>query len=98
MKEFESRGPSRVESELEQLASERDLRFPIATKTEYIAQMTASGEQIVFRGETYDAEFAANLIPEMFFPLESERDLIEKVADLLVARGLSPVPSVTQDD
>jgi hypothetical protein len=87
-----------VESELKQLARERDLHFPIATKAEYVAQMVASHDPVVFRGDTYEVEFAANLIPEMFFPLESEGDLIEKISDLLVARGLSPVPSGNRDD
>lgn len=77
--------------ELAALAAEVNLRFPISVKDEFVAQMAQNGPSVTFRGEHYDVRFAANLIPEFFFPLDSVEDLVEKVADLLVARGMAPV-------
>ncbi|SDS74300.1 polyprenyl synthetase family protein [Actinopolymorpha singaporensis] len=74
-----------------ELARGRNLQYPIAEKQQFVDAMTASGGEVVFRGESFDTEFAARLIPDFFFPLDSEADLLEKTKDLLVARGMRPL-------
>ncbi len=74
--------------EIGQLLQERPLSFPIATKRDFVEQLVASGDRIVFRGVTYDTRSGAALLPEFFFPLESADDLIVKTVELLVSRGL----------
>src|SRR6266566_799026 len=73
------------------MARERDLRFPMQTKDEFIEAMAASPEPVRFRGQAYNASEVSRLIPDFFFPLASEDDLIRKVTELLMARGLLPV-------
>jgi hypothetical protein len=76
--------------ELVEIARSRRLRYPIKTKAEFIAQMRRAADTVVFRDRVYDAVLATELIPEFFFPVESERDLVEKTMELLLARGLLP--------
>lgn len=83
--------PATTPDELLHLARQRGLRYPIATKGDFVRQMTESGDQVVFRRMSYDAAFAASLIPEFFFPVDSEDDLMEKATELLMARGLLPL-------
>ena len=82
-------------SELERIARARELVYPIETKREFVTQMTRSEDPVAFRGMSYDAEFAAELIPDFFFPLDSEDDLLTKASELLMARGLLAVPAST---
>lgn len=74
-----------------ELARGRGLEYPITDKQQFVDAMTAGGGEVVFRGQSFDAEFAARLIPDFFFPLHSEADLLEKTKDLLVARGMRPI-------
>src|SRR5215208_5582576 len=83
----------RQDRDLIRIARERRLPYPIASKADFVAAMAATGESVRFRDQTYPVEFAANLIPEFFFPILDEEDLVAKAGDLLVARGLSPLPS-----
>jgi hypothetical protein len=76
--------------EITRLLKERPLSFPIDSKNDFVAQMVASGEQIVFRGVSYDTQFGAALLPAFFFPLQSADDLITKIVELFVSRGLMP--------
>lgn len=78
--------------EIVQLLRGRQLFFPIATKTDFVEQLVAGGDQIVFRGVAYDTRFGAELLPEFFFPLESADDLIVKTVELVVSRGLMALP------
>jgi len=73
------------------LARATGLRFPIESKAQFIAQMLRPGKPVIFRGVAYDPEFAANLIPEFFFPISTEQDLVAKAMELLMARGLLPL-------
>jgi len=77
--------------EIAELLRGRSLSYPIETKAAFIEQMAASSDQVVFRGRSYDARFGAGLIPDFFFPLASEEDLVTKVAELLISRGLLPL-------
>jgi len=81
--------------ELLSLARGRDLVYPMATKDDFIAQMTRSGKAVVFRNQSYDAERVARLIPQFFFPVASEQDLMHKTLELLVSRGLLPVQALS---
>lgn len=83
--------PHPRDADLAQITASRRLSFPIATKADFVAQMTSGDEPVLFRGESYDARFAANLIPEFFFPVASEEDLTGKAEELLIARGLTPL-------
>ncbi|TCK75047.1 hypothetical protein [Acidipila rosea] len=76
--------------EVEQLLRERKLQFPIPTKSEFIEQMTSRGEPVMFRNVAYDPHFAADLMPEFFFPVLSEEDMLQKGVELMIARGLFP--------
>jgi hypothetical protein len=81
-------GPKQ-DAEIAELIKGRGLVFPIVCKRDFIAQMTKSGEAICFRGVTYDPSFAAGLVPDFFFPVTCEQDMLEKAVDLITARGLS---------
>jgi len=87
---------TRQREEFVALARARGLRFPIETKAQFIAQMLRPGGPVIFRGVAYDPEFAANLIPEFFFPIDSEQDLVAKALELLMARGLLPLQRSTE--
>jgi hypothetical protein len=76
--------------EVEELLRARNLRFPISTKEDFVAQMVRGGE-VVFRGISYDPSFAAGLMPEFFFPVLSEEDMTQKGVELMIARGLFPL-------
>ena len=81
--------------EVEQLLRERKLQFPIFTKDDFIEQMTMRGEPVMFRNIAYDPHFAAELMPEFFFPISSEEDMLQKGVELMIARGLFPSPAST---
>ncbi len=78
--------------ELLDILRSRSLSFPIETKNGFIAQMTTPSHSIMFRGVSYDAAFGAGLMPEFFFPITSEEDLLAKAAELLISRGLVGIP------
>lgn len=79
------------------LARQRGLTYPIRTKAEFVRQMTRSGEPVAFSGNHYDARFAAALIPEFFFPVDSEDDLVGKALELLMARGMLPLQELPNE-
>ena len=79
-------------SEVVELVRARKLAFPIETKAQLISQMSESGDPIIFRGVPYDPSFGASLMPEFFFPFASETELIGKAIELIVSRGLLPLP------
>jgi hypothetical protein len=81
----------RQDEELVALARARGLKYPIETRSQFVAQMVAPGRPVIFRGVAYEAEFASSLIPEFFFPIASEQDLVSKALELLMARGLLPL-------
>lgn len=78
--------------EIEELLRDRALQFPIPTKDDFVNQMAGSGRAVVFRKTSYDPHFAAGLMPEFFFPVESAEDLLQKGVELMVARGLFSLP------
>ena len=69
----------------------RNLEYPIANKADFVASMSRLGHPIRFRGQVYDAGYGANLVPDFFFPVTSEHDLLAKVSELLMSRGLLPL-------
>jgi hypothetical protein len=71
----------------------RRLVFPIAESADFVEQMIAGGAQIVFDGVSYETRFGAGLLPPFLFPLLSIDDLHTKVAELLISRGLAPLPA-----
>lgn len=77
--------------ELAEISRTRGLTYPIEKKSDFVAQMCSSGEPIVFRGRAYDPEWSSQLIPAFFFPVASERDLLAKAMELLMARGMVPL-------
>jgi len=77
--------------EIAELLHSRSFSYPITTKSDFIEQMVQSSDTVVFRGVSYDARFGAGLLPDFFFPLASEEDLVTKVAELLISRGLAPM-------
>jgi len=81
--------------EVEQLLKERALLFPIPDKDNFIEQMAGRGEPVMFRNIAYDPLFAADLMPEFFFPILSADDMLQKGVELMVARGLFPAPEST---
>jgi|SRR5215469_8150365 len=83
--------------EIASLLDERALSFPITTKKEFVEQMVASGEEIVFRGVAYETRFGAGLLPDFFFPLQSAEDLLTKAVELVISRGLLPLPESPTD-
>jgi hypothetical protein len=76
--------------ELHTLADSVGLTFPIASKQDFVVQMTKASSRIRFNGLDYDSQFAANLIPAFFFPLENLDDLLTKSTELLLSRGFVP--------
>jgi hypothetical protein len=86
-------GEGRVSShsELASLIRSRSLTYPIATKAEFVRLMTRSSAPVLFRRRRYDPGFGARLVPEFFFPAVSEQDLLTKIGELLISRGLLPV-------
>jgi hypothetical protein len=78
--------------EISRLIHVRALRFPIETKKDFIEQMVSSGEVVMFCGVAYNTRFGAGLMPNFFFPLQSAEDLITKAVELVVSRGLLPLP------
>ncbi|GIG92098.1 hypothetical protein [Plantactinospora endophytica] len=83
------------DNDLARIAREFQLEYPIATKSEFVEQMSRSPE-VTFRGVAYETRFAAALIPGFFFPISSADDLIRKATELLATRGLRvPAPPST---
>ena len=80
-------------AELRALLDARRLAFPIETKDDFVAQMTASDARLTIGGTEYDTAFASALIPAFFFPLESADDLAGKAKELLISRGLLTLPA-----
>jgi uncharacterized protein (DUF4213/DUF364 family) len=83
-------------SELVELARTHNLKFPIENKEQFISQMTKSNSPLIFRGKAYESTFATDLLPEFFFPITSESDLINKALELMMSRGLIPCQSLEQ--
>jgi len=83
--------------EIVELLRDRNLQFPIPTKENFVNQMTASGTAVIFRKTSYDPRFAAGLMPEFFFPIDSPEDLLQKGVELMIARGLFTVPQEFSD-
>jgi hypothetical protein len=81
---------SSSDSELASLIRSRGLTYPIATKPEFVRLMTRSAAPVLFRGRRYDPAFGSSLVPEFFFPATSEQDLLTKIGELLISRGLLP--------
>lgn len=79
--------------EISALVHQRALTYPIESKEHFILQMVEAHQPICFRGKAYEAEFAAKLMPEFFFPVASEQDMIEKATELVISRGLLPLPN-----
>lgn len=84
--------------ELAEIARDRGLIYPIDTKSDFVAQMVRLSAPVVFRGTPYAPEWASQLIPEFFFPVASERDLLAKAMELLMARGMLPLIAVAQPE
>jgi hypothetical protein len=82
---------SSPDSELAFLIRSRGLTYPITTKAEFVRLMTGAPSPVVFRRQRYDPGFGASLVPEFFFPATSEQDLLTKISELLISRGLLPV-------
>ena len=80
-------------SEVVILIRSLDLKYPIVSKAEFITMMSRSKQPVIFRGKAFEASYGASLVPDFFFPVTSEEDLILKVSELLMARGLLPLPS-----
>lgn len=78
--------------EIAELLSDRSLSFPIPTKQAFVDQVTRSGTPVVFRKTSYDPHFAVGLMPEFFFPVTSPEDLLQRGAELMIARGLFKLP------
>lgn len=76
------------DSDLARIVAESRLRYPVATRSEFVEQMSRS-PQVSFRGVSYDTRHAAALMPGFFFPIESADDLIQKATELLASRGLT---------
>lgn len=83
--------------EVVELLRARSIRYPVANRVDFVEQMCAVTEPVVFRGQAYDTGFAANLVPEFLFPIESEDDVLTKVTELLVARGFLPIVSLQEE-
>jgi hypothetical protein len=79
--------------EIAELLEKHSLVFPITTKEDFIEQIVATSDEVVFRGVAYSARFGAGLLPEFFFPLQSSDDLIQKTFELMISRGLLPLPA-----
>jgi hypothetical protein len=77
--------------EFVEMARARGLVYPIEKKSDFVAQMSRSNTPIVFRGKEYAPGWSSQLIPEFFFPVTSERDLVSKAMELLMARGMLPL-------
>ncbi|TMQ14056.1 MAG: hypothetical protein E6J91_16535 [Deltaproteobacteria bacterium] len=77
--------------DIAELLRRQSFSYPINTKADFIEQMVAVSDTVVFRGVPYDTRFGAGLLPDFFFPLASEEDLVTKVAELLISRGLVPL-------
>jgi len=80
--------------ELVDLAHGCNLSYPIQTKLDFMDQMNKRRGPVLFRGSVFNVGFASSLIPEFFFPIASEDDLLGKTLELLAARGLIPIDSV----
>jgi hypothetical protein len=74
--------------EIAEILRSRSFCYPIHTQQEFIAQMARNSVMVEFRGVAYDARFGAGLMPALFFPIMSEYDLVSKVGELLISRGL----------
>jgi hypothetical protein len=81
-------GVSVPDSEILPLIRSRALEYPIASKAHFLVLMNRPKRPVLFRGTAYDAGFGAGLVPEFFFPVTSEDDLITKITQLLMSRGL----------
>ena len=83
-------------SDLVALIRSRGVEYPISSKADFVALMSRSGQPVSFRGRMYDAAYGAGLVPEFFFPVTSETDLLAKLEQLLVSRGLLTVSEASR--
>jgi hypothetical protein len=89
---MESSDLARLAPELLDIVRSGSISYPISDKSDFVAQMVSGSRAVVFRGVSYDMAFGAALMPEFFFPIISEEDLLAKAAELLISRGLLPIP------
>jgi hypothetical protein len=80
--------------DLVEISRSRGLVYPIENKTDFVAQMSRSADPVIFRGQAYDPAWSSQLIPDFFFPVASERDLVARAVELLIARGMLPLESM----
>lgn len=84
------------DEDLTRIANSPQLRYPVATKADFVVQM-AQAPTVIFHGTRYTTSPVAELIPDFFFPLTSPDDLVMKASELVASRGLetevSPVAS-----
>jgi hypothetical protein len=83
-------GSPAPDDEVLTLIRSRHLEYPIASKAAFLRLMTQSTEPVFFRGKAYDAGYAS-FVPDFFFPVASEQDLVTKITELLISRGLLPL-------
>jgi hypothetical protein len=86
---------ARQMDELVQISRNRGLVYPIQSKSDFVAQMSRSTDPVVFRGQAYDPAWSSQLIPDFFFPVASERDLVGRAVELLIARGMLPLDTMS---
>lgn len=89
----QAQDPSDV-ADIRTLLRSREIRYPIPDRADFVAQMCAASAPVTFRGQDYEPEFAANLVSDFLFPISSEQDMLTKVGELLVSRGLLPIEAL----
>ncbi len=47
-----------------------------------------------YGGQYYEVGFVSNLVPDFLFPVQSEQDMLAKITELLVSRGLLPLDAL----
>lgn len=68
-------------------------KYPIANFDALAQAMGGDKASITFRGRTLTMADARNVIPGYYFPIQSESDLLSKMADL--SKGLPPASTAT---
>lgn len=91
------RQPQELLDEISVILRSRGIEYPVADREGFVRQMCRTPAPVTFAGTSYDTEFAANLVPDFLFPMESEADMVQKVRELLVSRGLLPLSSLPEE-
>lgn len=60
----------------------RGIHYPVASRSDLISGLGGPDTSVEWKGRNHKLGQAANVVPDTFFPIESEEDFVNKAANL----------------